>query len=83
MRRARLVYDTFHSPQEGTATLSVNGRSVGVLPNASTVGAVETNAWARRSIELPPSALVPGTNQLTVSLSGDVRLDRLQLELTR
>ncbi|MGD9755809.1 MAG: hypothetical protein AB7W59_32855, partial [Acidimicrobiia bacterium] len=83
VRSVRLVYDIFRSPSEGTGTVSVNGQAAGTLVRASTVGAVETNAWARRSIELPPGAVVAGTNTVTVSLSGDVRLDRLQLELTR
>jgi hypothetical protein len=82
-RTARLVYDTFRSPQEGTATLTVNGQEVGQLPRASSVGSVETNAWARRSIGLPVSALRPGANVVQLRLSGDVRVDRLQLELAR
>lgn len=82
-RSARFVFDTQRTPQEGTGRLTVNGQLIGELPRASTASAVETNAWARRSIEIPVSALRPGTNAVSLGLAGDVRLDRLQLEVTR
>lgn len=79
---ARFVYDIIRPPAEGTATLTVNGIAVGNLPAASTVRPVRVDHWTRRSIEVPVSALRAGTNTVSINLNGDVRLDRLQLELT-
>jgi hypothetical protein len=78
---ARFVYDIIRSPSEGVAMLAINGVSAGVLPKASTVRTAQTDHWTRRSIEVPLSALRSGANTVTIDLSGDVRIDRLQLEL--
>jgi hypothetical protein len=82
VQSARLVYDIIRPAVEGQATLSVNGAVIGVLPAASTVRPVGIDLWARRSIEIPVSALLPGSNTVAITLAGDVRLDRLQIELT-
>lgn len=68
---------------EGRASLSVNGIAVGQLPAASSVRPVLIDHWTRRSITVPISALRTGTNTFTVGFAGDVRIDRLQVELAR
>jgi cell wall-associated NlpC family hydrolase len=79
---ARLVYDTMKVPVEGVAMLSVNGSAVGTLPAASTVRTAATDHWSRRSIEIPVASLREGSNAVTVTMQGDVRIDRVQIELS-
>lgn len=78
---ARFVYDIIRSPSEGTATLVVNGTPVGTLPKASSVRTAGIDHWTRRSVDVPLSLLRNGTNTVTLSFSGDVRIDRLQIEV--
>jgi hypothetical protein len=80
---ARLVYDT---KDHGSATLYVNGTLVGALPGADSLryDAQFDNGiafeWVRRSIDVPPALLQAGANQLRIVMSGNVVMDRLQLE---
>ncbi len=80
---AQFLYDIRYT---GTATLSINGVVVGTLPAASTVpaAAVESSTyatiWVRRGLSFNPALLHAGTNSVHLALSGQVGLDRMQLE---
>jgi hypothetical protein len=63
------------------ATLKVNGTSIGVMPGPDTVPGAPLSEWAHRSIDIDPALLHPGANVVRVEMSGDVELDRLQIEL--
>lgn len=87
---ARFVYDIRY---RGTATLTINGTSVGKLvPATSAPGAAETShdiatadfadMWVHRSVELLPSLLHAGTNHVHLDLVDNVQLDRLVLEFS-
>ncbi|HKO56257.1 MAG TPA: hypothetical protein VJ276_10290, partial [Thermoanaerobaculia bacterium] len=80
--RAKLVYDIRSFGEPGTATLSVNGQAAGQLPPPESVpGAIGTE-WVHRSIDVDPALLQAGSNQLVITLTGAVHLDRLQMELS-
>jgi len=81
VRRAQLVYDIRSPLAAGVATLSVNGTPVGVMPGHDTVPGAEGSEWAHRSIDIPPALLRAGINTVDVAMSGDVELDRMQVEL--
>jgi len=77
---AQLIYDIKNT---GLATLAVNGRTVGSLPQWNTVGypqSGDNTMWAQRSMKVNPSLLVAGTNTITLIMSGSVAFDRLQFE---
>ena len=82
---AQLLYDIRYT---GTATLSINGTVVGTLPKASTVPAAVAESsnlstiWVRRGLPFSPGLLHAGANSIHLALSGQVGLDRLQLEFS-
>jgi hypothetical protein len=92
LRRAQLVTDIRY---RGNVGVKVNGRSVGTIPGVSPRPDIQENngfgdsfeveAWQRRSIDIPASALAAGVNTVELSLdpSTNVELDRIQLELAR
>jgi len=59
----------------------VNGVTVGVMPGQDTVPGAPGSEWVHRSLGIPPALLHAGTNHVEVQMSGDVELDRLQIEL--
>lgn len=81
--RARLIYDI---KDTGTATLHVNGTTVGPMPRTSSIRytpQAENGVgleWVHRSIDIPPGLLHEGANQIRVSLVGNLAMDRLHLE---
>jgi hypothetical protein len=81
LRRAQLVYDIRSPLAAGTATLRVNGTTVGVMPGHNTVPGAPGSEWVRRSLDIPAALLHGGANSVDVTMSGDVELDRLQVEL--
>ncbi|HEV8240184.1 MAG TPA: hypothetical protein VGS57_12515 [Thermoanaerobaculia bacterium] len=81
VRRAQLVYDTRSPLAAGMATLSVNGVAVGSMPLQNTVPGSADSEWAHRSLDIAPGLLHAGNNIVDVAMSGDVELDRLQIEL--
>ena len=80
--RVQLVYDTRSLGGVGTAVLSVNGSKVGELPPSATVPAAGDQEWVHRSLDIDPSLLHVGTNDLRIDLQGIVQLDRLHVELS-
>jgi hypothetical protein len=82
---ARFLYDIRYT---GTATLSINGTVVGLLPAATTVPAalVESpdlsSVWVERDLPFNPALLRAGGNTLRLVFSGQVNLDRLQFEFS-
>lgn len=82
--RAQFVYDirSVGGTGTGTARLTVNGRDAGELPSASTVKAVAGAEWVHRSIDIDPALLRAGPNDVRIDLSGNVQLDRMQIELS-
>src|SRR6185503_7520602 len=80
-QRAQLVYDTRSPLASGVATLTVNGVTVGVMASHDTVPGAGNSEWAHRSLDIPPALLHAGTNTIDVAMTGDVELDRLQLEI--
>jgi hypothetical protein len=81
VKRAQLVYDTRSPLGEGTATLKVNGVPLGSMPLHDTVPGAGNSEWAQRSIDFPASLLRAGSNTVEVVMTGNVELDRLQIEL--
>jgi hypothetical protein len=79
--RALFLYDIRTVGGEGTATLTVNGRTVGTLPGPATVAAAVGEEWVHRSIDIDPAVLVAGRNSVRIDLAGVVQLDRMQVEL--
>jgi len=79
--RAQLVYDIRSPLAAGTATLTVNGTALGTMPGHDTVPGAAGSEWAHRSLDVPPGLLHAGDNTVDVAMTGDVELDRLQLEL--
>jgi hypothetical protein len=80
--RALFVYDIRSLGGPGTAHLSINGHDAGTLPSAATVPAAVGEEWVHRSLDIDPSLLRPGTNDVRVDLTGTVQLDRLHVELS-
>lgn len=80
--RAQLVYDIRSLLGTGTATLSVNGHVVGELRPWSSVLAASDQEWVHRSIDIDPTLLHSGTNDVRIDLQGVVQLDRMQVELS-
>lgn len=77
---AQLVYDI---KREGYATLYVNGKKIGKMPEWKTVSYPKANdaqQWVQRSIKVEPSILKEGTNEIRIEMSGNVGFDRLQFE---
>jgi hypothetical protein len=81
VQKAQLVYDIRSPLAAGTATLLVNGVPVGVMPGHNTVPGAPGSEWVHRSLGIPPALIHAGTNHVEVQMSGDVELDRLQIEL--
>lgn len=81
VRRVQLVYDIRSALSPGVATLLVNDTQVGVMPGHATVPGAAGSEWVRRSIDVPASLLHAGLNSIGIAMSGDVELDRLQVEL--
>jgi hypothetical protein len=79
--RVQLVYDVRSPLGPGTATLKVNGVTVGVMPGHATVPGSADSEWAHRSIDVSRTLLHLGANTVDISFAGNVELDRLQLEL--
>ena len=80
--RARLVYDIRSVGGAGRADLSLNGVRIGELPSASSVPAATGQEWVQRSIDVDPSLLRDGRNDVHVDLEGFVQVDRLHMELS-
>lgn len=80
--RAQLVYDIRSFGEPGVAHLSINGQYVGVLPPPESVEGAVFAEWVHRSIDVPPSFLHSGSNDVLIALEGAVHLDRLQMELS-
>ena len=77
---AQFLYDIRYT---GTATLSINGTVVGQLTPASdtpAAGPAYNTTWVRHGVSFDPKLLVAGTNHVHLDLSGQVALDRMQLE---
>ena len=79
--RAQIVYDIRSPLAAGTATLTVNGTPVAVMPGHDTVPGAAGSEWAHRSLDIPPALLQAGTNTIGIAMSGNVELDRLQVEI--
>ncbi|HXT50837.1 MAG TPA: hypothetical protein VN811_07330 [Thermoanaerobaculia bacterium] len=79
--KAQLVYDIRSPLSAGTATLRVNGTTVGVMPGHNTVPGAPGSEWVHRSLDIAAALLHAGSNTVDISMSGDVELDRLQIEL--
>ena len=80
MTSAIFIYDTRES---GSSTLALNGITVGNMPNDSTVPGRQSsdmNHWVERSLDVDPSLFRGGSNTITISMTGDLALDRLQFE---
>ena len=80
--RAVFVYDIRSLGGPGTAHLTINGNDAGTLPSAATVPAAIGEEWVHRSLEVDPSLLRAGTNDVRIDLTGTVQLDRMQVELS-
>ena len=80
--RVQLVYDIRSFGELGTAQLSINGQSVGQLPTPESVPGATFAEWVHRSIDIDPSLLQTGTNNIAIALDGAVHLDRLHVELS-
>jgi hypothetical protein len=80
--RVLFVYDIKSVGGAGTARLSVNGHDLGELPSAKSVAAAVDPEWVHRSIEIDPTLLRGGTNDVHIALAGIVQLDRMQMELS-
>jgi hypothetical protein len=90
LARAQLLADVRYS---GEVSVSVNGHDIGRLPrvqkrpdineNSGFSDSFEVEAWVRRGIDIPASALGPGLNTvvLTLDQGANVDIDRVQLEL--
>ena len=81
VRRVQLVYDIRSPLASGVATLTVNGVTVGVMPGQDTVPGAAFSEWAHRSLDIPPGLIHGGVNTVDVSMTGNVELDRLQIEI--
>jgi len=79
--RAQLVYDIRSLGGPGTARLSINGQDAGELRAAATVPSAIGEEWVHRSIDVDPSLLRAGANDVRIDLTGTVQLDRMQMEL--
>ena len=77
MVNALFLYD-IRGP--GSAQLTVNGTLVGDLPRPSTVEARASEHWIHRSIAVNPVLLHAGNNTVTIAMTGNVQMDRLQFE---
>ncbi|GEM_PF-1946664 len=77
VERTQLVFDI---RGEGRAVLYVNGQEVGLLPGMGTVEGATEEHWVRRSVDFDPSVLKQGENLFTVKMSGNVQMDRLEVE---
>jgi hypothetical protein len=80
--RVQFIYDIRSVGGAGTALLSINGRTVGELPPASSVAAAVGAEWVHRSIDIDPALLRSGSNDIRVDLAGTVQLDRMQMEFS-
>lgn len=90
MTTARLLSDVRY---QGAVSVTVNNRRIGTLPrverrpdiaeNNGFGDAFEVEAWTRRAIDVPVSALGAGLNTVVLELdpSTNVEIDRVQLEL--
>src|SRR5687767_12456819 len=80
--RVQFVYDIRSLGGTGTARLFINGLDAGVLPPASSVAGAVGAEWVHRSIDVDPSLLRSGSNDLRIDLAGTVQLDRMHIELS-
>jgi len=76
---AQLVYDV---KGYGEMPLTVNGQDIGTMIGKDDIeGSVEEDQWVRRSITIDVNSFKSGNNSFAIALSGEISLDRLQLEL--
>ena len=78
---AKFVYDTkSYRDGEVGGTLALNGQALGRLPGHASVPGTEAQAWARRSLDLPVTALAGGSASLAIGLDPGLHLDRMEIE---
>ena len=81
--RVQFLYDIRTLPDGmGAARLSINGRDAGALRLPASVPAAAGAEWVHRSIDVDPALLHAGTNDVRVDLTGNVQLDRMQMEFS-
>jgi hypothetical protein len=68
---------------EGTVSASFNGAASIALKKAGEFAAVPPQGWIRRFVTVPIANINVGANTITLSSTGNVVMDRFQLELIR